>query len=107
MKEIHDRHLPTLNFYKFSTYCQLRYLSKLPPTEALMLHFFRHLEAQKVNGTNKISIERLAELSNYIFSREYPNCQDIMHKKPVKFELFSEGEYKFITFEDIVPNLYA
>ena len=30
-----------------------------------------------------------------------------MHKKPVKFQIFGEGEYKFITFEDIVPHLYS
>lgn len=30
-----------------------------------------------------------------------------MKRKPVAFELFKEGEERFITFEDIVPNLYT
>lgn len=31
-REVHDRHLATMSFYKFCTYCQLRYRARLPPT---------------------------------------------------------------------------
>jgi hypothetical protein len=46
-KEVHDRYLPSMNFYKFCTYCQLRFRAKLPPTEALMLHLYKFLESAK------------------------------------------------------------
>lgn len=106
-KEVHDRHLTAMSFYSFCTYCQLRYRAKLPPTEALMLHFYRFLEAARENPNPKLTVERLGQLSNYIFSREYPECINLMTKPKVTFELFGEGQETYITFQDILKDLYS
>lgn len=77
-KEIHERHLASLSFYHFSNYCQLRYRAKYPPSQALMLHFYKFLEAATHNPNPKLTIERLGAISNYIFSREYPECSNLV-----------------------------
>lgn len=32
MDQVHERHLPTMTFYQFCTFCQLRFRAKLEPT---------------------------------------------------------------------------
>lgn len=47
LKEVHDRHLAVMNFYSFSSYCQLRYMARMKSTPQILCHFFKHLEGFK------------------------------------------------------------
>lgn len=32
IKEVHDRHMAIMDFYNFSSYCQLRFIARIRPT---------------------------------------------------------------------------
>jgi hypothetical protein len=80
--QVHDRHLATMNFYYFSTYCQLRAIARYKPTESLLIHFYRHVDGMRQAENNKIPVDRLAKMIRYIFSKKYPESLDkFMYKQ--------------------------
>lgn len=107
LNDVHDRHLASMSFYHFRIYCQLRSMAKQPSTESIFLHYFRWIEAYKENKSIRLSLARFGALSGYVFSQHYPGCQELYHKKVTEFKMFEAGEYKHITLEHIVPDLFS
>lgn len=45
LEQLDQRNLPSMSYYEFSTYCHLRQLLKVPPTQRLIFHAYKWIEA--------------------------------------------------------------
>lgn len=82
----------------------------MEPTENILTHFYKFLKAMKDLQNDKVPIEKVTHLTNYIFKRSYPEEFNTFfyRKKEKEFQLFEEGSYLIReTFEDAVKELYT
>ena len=44
IQDIHERFLPSISLYHFSTYCQIRCLAGLSCSENIFVHFYKFIQ---------------------------------------------------------------
>ena len=44
LEQIHDRNIPSMTLYEFSTYCYLRMMLRQPATRTMFVHLYKWIE---------------------------------------------------------------
>jgi hypothetical protein len=80
--QIHDRNLPTMTFYEFSTYCHLRSSLKMPATGNMLVHLYKWVEAAVEQPNTKIKPKQFLRNMKYIFDTAPVDTEnEILYKK--------------------------
>jgi len=66
-EQVHDRSLPSMSFYEFSTYCHLRSSLKMPATRNMLVHLYKWVEAAVEQPNTKINPVFFLKNIKYIF----------------------------------------
>lgn len=72
INDIHERLLPSLSLYHFSSYIQIRCLAGLSCTEKIFVHFYKYIqkfseETQNGEQTKKFSLKVFLKILKYVF----------------------------------------
>ncbi len=97
-----------MDFYQFGTYCQVRYMQGGSPTEKMLVHFYKHVEAARWMKNDKLKFAILAPTAKYIFTREYPQpYDDMLRQKQIEIKLFEDNPPQIQALETLLPEIYS
>lgn len=116
INDIHDRLLPSLSLYHFSTYIQIRCLAQLECTENIFIHFYKFVQQfseHNIEGeqVKKFSLKVFLRILKYVFRNKKAtylhNNKEMLYKNREMFKLFEDNDPRFISFEELTPFIYT
>lgn len=91
-------------------------MAGLDCTESIFVHFYKFVqqfseESQKGQEVKKFSFKIFLKLLKYVFRNKnapyLQNNKHMLYKNREMFKLFEDNEARFISFEELVPNVYS
>lgn len=116
INDIHERFLPSLSLYHFSSYIQIRCLAGLDCTENIFVHFYKYVQQfsehnQEGEQIKKFSLKVFLKILKYVFKNKnaayLQTNKEMLYKNKQMFKLFEDNDPRFISFEELSPFIYS
>ena len=108
LQQVEGRYLTAMKPYNFSTYCYLRMQLRQPPTDSLVVHMYKWVEAQVEAPSLQYKTRHMLNNLRYVFSQPpSEQLKDILFKKHIEFTLFEDVEPPNKPLEELLPRLFT